>query len=62
MIKTISARNAQSDFMQLLHSAIKGHRQYRIASDEGSAILLSEDEYESMVKKLKLSSVSNKDI
>ncbi len=57
MIKTISAKNAQSDFMQLLHSAIKGHHQYRIASDEGGAILLSEDEYESMVETLELLSI-----
>jgi antitoxin YefM len=54
MMQTISAAAAQSDFLKLLKSAAKGHHQYRIASDEGGAILLSEEEYESMVETLEL--------
>jgi len=54
MMKTITAVSAQSDFLHLLRSTIREHRQYRIASEDGGAVLLSENEYESLLETLKL--------
>lgn len=56
-MKTVTAINAQSDFINLLHTTIKQHKQYRIASDEGGAVLLSEEEYESLLETIELLSV-----
>jgi antitoxin YefM len=56
-MKTITATRARSDFNDLLSSTIKHHKQYRIASDEGGAVLLSEEEYESLIETLELLSV-----
>ena len=53
-MKTITASTAQSSFYDLVRAVIKEHRQYRIASEEGSVVLLSEEEYESLVETLEL--------
>lgn len=54
MMKTITAASAQDDFLRLLRSTIHEHRQYRIASEDGGAVLLSEEEYESLLETLEL--------
>ena len=53
-MKTITASTAQSSFYDLVRAVIKEHRQYRIASEEGGVVLLSEEEYESLVETLEL--------
>jgi len=53
-MKTITATNARSDLFKILKRAVKGHRQYRITSKEGGAILISEEDYESLLETLEL--------
>lgn len=53
-METITAQSAQDTFPDLLRSAIREHKLYRIASAEGGAVLLSEEEYESLVETLYL--------
>lgn len=56
-MQTITAESAQVDFQKLLQATIKEHRQYRIASEHGGVVMLSEEDYESLVETLELLSV-----
>jgi antitoxin YefM len=53
-MKTITATNARSDFFNILKRTIKGHSHYRISTKEGGAILLSEEDFESLIETLEL--------
>jgi antitoxin YefM len=56
-MQTITAETAHIDFRRLLRTTITEHRQYRIASEQGGVIMLSENDYESLVETLELLSV-----
>ena len=56
-MQTLTATNARSDLFNLLKEVIKGHFQTRISSKEGSAILLSEEDYESLLETAELLSI-----
>ncbi len=51
---SITATEARSKWFELLKKSVKGHRVFRIASKEGDAILLSEEDYESLLETLEL--------
>ena len=53
-MQTITVESAQSEFPKLLLRTIKEHRQYRIASEHGGVVLLSEAEYDSLLETLEL--------
>jgi antitoxin YefM len=53
-MKTITASKARSELFNLLKGTVKGHRQVRITSKEGNTILMSEEDYESLVETLQL--------
>jgi antitoxin YefM len=46
----ITATDARRDFFTLVKRATKGHRVYRISHRSGSAVLMSEEDYESMLE------------
>ena len=56
-MRTITATKMRSDLFNIIKMIIKGHRQVRITSKEGSAVLMSEDEYENLVETVHLLSV-----
>lgn len=56
-METITAVNAQTSLIEILRATIKEHKLYRIASEEGGAVLLSEEEYENLIETLDLLSV-----
>lgn len=56
-MKTITSTQARSDLFNIIKGTIKGHRQVRITSKEGSAILLSEEDYENLIETLELLSI-----
>jgi antitoxin YefM len=56
-VKTITSTQARSDLFNIIKGTIKGHRQVRITSKEGSAILLSEEDYENLIETLELLSI-----
>ena len=43
MMQTITAANAKDELLDLLRATVREHKQYRIAFEEGGAILLSEE-------------------
>ncbi len=56
-MKTITASKARSELFNLLKRTIRGHRQVRITSKEGSVILMSENDYENLIETLELLSI-----
>ena len=56
-MKTITVSKARSELFNLIKRTIRGHRQVRITSKEGSVILMSENDYESLIETLELLSI-----
>ena len=53
-MESMTATEARTRLFTLVKQASRGHRQYRIMHTEGSAVLLSEDDYESLLETLEL--------
>lgn len=51
---TLTATDARSNLFQLLKETIQGHTPTRISSKEGVAVLLSEEDYESLLETAEL--------
>jgi antitoxin YefM len=51
---TLSATTARKEFFDLVKGATEGHRTYRIQHRRGTAILMSEDDYEGLIETLEL--------
>ncbi len=56
-MKTITASKARSGLINLLKMTIRGHRQVRNTSKEGSVVLISEKDYENLIETLELLSI-----
>ena len=56
-MNTLTATDARSSLFKILKQTVKGHLQTRISSKEGNAILISEDDYESLMETAELLSV-----
>ena len=56
-MQTLTATDARSKWFSLVRKSIKGHQSYRITSKDGDAILLSEEDYESLMETLELLSL-----
>ena len=55
MVK-ITATKARSEFFDLLKKSIRGHEVIRINTRDGDAILISEEDYESLLETLEIMS------
>ena len=53
-MNTVTATEARKRLFTLLKGATRGHRQFRITHKEGDTILLSEDDYQSLLETLEL--------
>ena len=53
-MQKLSASKARSDLFTLIKNAVKAHKIYRIAHKDGDVILMSEDEYQSLLETLEL--------
>ena len=53
-MKSITATDARASLFRLIKKIVKGHRQMRITSKEGSVIVLSEEDYESLMETAEL--------
>ena len=54
---TVTATAARQDFFHLVRKSVKGHVPVRITSKEGDAVLISEEDYESLLETLELLSL-----
>ena len=51
---SLTATEARQRFFALLKSAARGHRVFHITHNEGDAVLLSQDDYDSLIETLEL--------
>ena len=56
-MQTLTATDARGKWFELVRKSVKGHQAYRITSKDGDAILLSQEEYESLIETLELLSL-----
>lgn len=56
-MNTFNPSTARSNLYSIIQKALSGHQPVRIASKEGNIILLSEEEYESLIETAELLSV-----
>jgi len=56
-VTDINATAARRDFFEIIKNTIKKHQIYHIHHRDGDAVLLSEDEYESLQETLELLSI-----
>ena len=54
---TITATELRSNLFKVLKKTVKGHLLTKISSKEGNAVLLSEEEYESLLETAELLSI-----
>ena len=54
---TLTATDARRSFFELVKSATHGHKVYRIRHLTGSAVLMSEDDYDGLMETLELLSI-----
>ncbi len=54
---TITATTARREFFDIVKGAAEGHKTYRIQHRQGSAILMSEEDYEGLLETLDLLSL-----
>ena len=54
---TIQATAARRDFFELVKGASEGHKTFRIQHRRGAAVLMSEEDYESLIETLELLSI-----
>jgi antitoxin YefM len=54
---TIQATQARKQFFELVKGVTDGHKTVRIQHKVGAAVLMSEEEYESLIETLELQSV-----
>jgi antitoxin YefM len=54
---TLSATDARKEFFDLVKRANEGHQVYRIRHRKGTAVLMSEEDYDSLVESLELLSI-----
>ena len=53
-MKTVTATEARKDLFNLLKRSVRGHRQFRITHKYGDVVLLSQEDYESLLETLEL--------
>ena len=51
---TLTASQARQNLFMLLKKSVKGHVPVRISSQEGDVVLISQDDYESLLETLEL--------
>ena len=54
---TLTASRARQNFFSLLKKTVKGHVPIKIVSQSGDAVLLSQEDYESLLETLELLSM-----
>ncbi len=53
-MKSLTATQARKELFTLLKRSVRGHRQYRITHRQGDVVLLSQEDYESLLETLEL--------
>jgi PHD/YefM family antitoxin component YafN of YafNO toxin-antitoxin module len=58
-MKTVSTEHAKQELGRLVQHSVKGHEAFRITHEAGDAILLSSEDYETLIEAIEALSVSS---
>lgn len=53
-MKTLSAEHAKSELSRLVQQSVKGHEAFRITHETGDAVLLSREDYDTLIETLEV--------
>jgi len=53
-MKTITATEARRQFFKLLKKSVSGHQEFRVTTKEGDAVIVSQEDYDSLLETLEL--------
>lgn len=54
---TVTATDARKNWFEILKKSARGHRVYEISAKDGDVVLLSKEDYESLIETLELMAV-----
>ena len=57
-MKTVSTEHAKQELGRLVQHSVKGHEAFRITHEAGDAVLLSSEDYETLIEAIEALSVS----
>jgi antitoxin YefM len=57
IMHTLTATDVRANLFNILKKTVKGHMHTRISSKEGTAVLISEEDYESLLETAELLSI-----
>ncbi|MEW6683000.1 MAG: type II toxin-antitoxin system Phd/YefM family antitoxin [Nitrospirota bacterium] len=58
-MKTVSTEHAKQELGRLVQHSVKGHEAFRITHEAGDAVLLSSEDYETLIEAIEALSVSS---
>jgi PHD/YefM family antitoxin component YafN of YafNO toxin-antitoxin module len=58
-MKIVSTEHAKQELGRLVQHSIKGHEAFRITHEAGDAVLLSSEDYETLIEAIEALSVSS---
>jgi PHD/YefM family antitoxin component YafN of YafNO toxin-antitoxin module len=56
-MKTVSTEHAKQELARLVQHSVKGHETFRITHEAGDAVLLSREDYETLIEAIEALSV-----
>lgn len=56
-MKTVTATSARKELFSLIKDSVRSHQQYKVTSRAGDAVLMSKDDFDSLIETLELLSV-----
>jgi len=58
-MKTVSTEHAKQELGRLVQHSVKGHEAFRITHEAGDAVLLSSEDYETLIEAIEALSMSS---
>lgn len=60
-MKTVTTEHAKTELSRLVRQSVKGHEAFRITHEDGEAVLLSREDYDTLMETLEILIDSERD-
>ncbi len=60
-MKTVTTEHAKAELSRLVRQSVKGHEAFRITHEDGEAVLLSREDYDTLMETLEVLIDSERD-
>ena len=60
-MKTVTTEHAKAELSRLVRQSVKGHEAFRITHEDGEAVLLSREDYDTLMETLEILIDSERD-